>query len=83
MKCQHNLVTRSCVALIDYAIYELGLNSVEIDVATENTKSRAIPERLGFTQEGVLRDEMWLYDHHVDIVVYTILSKEWKNRGSR
>ena len=81
--CQGNgLVTRSCIALVDYAINELGLNRVEMHVAPENTKSRAIPERLGFTQEGILRQAAWQYDHYLDLVVYAMLSDEWKNKGS-
>ena len=77
--CQgHGLVTRSCIALIDYAINELGLNRVEIHVTPKNMKSRAIPERLGFIQEGILRRVAWQYDHYIDLVVYAMLSDEWK-----
>ena len=45
------LMTKSCRALIGYAFNELKLNRVEIRCATKNKRSRAIPERLGFTQE--------------------------------
>ncbi|WP_244897356.1 GNAT family N-acetyltransferase [Marinococcus halophilus] len=38
-----------------------------------------MPERLGFKQEGVLRQEHWLRDRYVDIVVYSLLNEEWKN----
>ncbi len=71
------LMTRSCEALIDYAFGELGLHKVEIRAATGNLRSRAVPERLGFFNEGVLRETEWLYDHYVDHVVYGLLSREW------
>src|SRR3712207_8983550 len=48
---------------------ELGLNRVSIACATENKKSCAIPERLGFRREGVQRQAEWLYDHFVDHVI--------------
>jgi ribosomal-protein-serine acetyltransferase len=65
--------------LVDYAFNELGLNRLEIRCATENTKSRAIPQRLGFKQEGTIRQAEWLYDHYVDLVVYGILASEWSD----
>jgi ribosomal-protein-serine acetyltransferase len=75
------LVTRACAALLPYLFDELGLNCVEIGCAVGNTRSGAIPERLGFTKEGVLRQREWLYDHFVDHVVYGLLASEWRQRG--
>ena len=73
------IVTKSCRALLDYAFDELGLNRVEVRCATGNRKSRAIPERLGFTEEGTIRQAQWVYDHFVDHVVYGMLSIEWRS----
>ena len=74
------LMTRACSAIVVHSFNALGLNRVEIRCATENKKSRAIPERLGFTQEGVLRQAQWLHDRLVDLVVYGMLAEEWKGR---
>ncbi len=71
------VMTQSCGAYIDHAFGALKLHRVEIRCAVENTKSRGIPQRLGFHVEGVIRDCEWLYDHFVDHVVYGILSPEW------
>ncbi len=71
------IMTNACKALITYAFVEYKLNRVEIHCASGNTRSRAIPERLGFTQEGILREAAWLYDHFVDHVVYGLLVREW------
>ena len=71
------LVTKACRALIAYAFTELKLNRVEIRCAPGNQKSCAIPKRLGFTEEGTLREVEWLYDHFVDLVVYGMLASEW------
>ncbi|MCU9611991.1 GNAT family N-acetyltransferase [Caldibacillus lycopersici] len=72
------IMTKTVEALITYAFDELKLNRVEICAAVENTKSRAIPERLGFKLEGVRRSAEWLYDHYVDHAIYGILANEWK-----
>lgn len=66
-------MTASCRALINRAFGELDLHRVMILCATENRRSRAIPERLGFTLEGVAREAEWLYDHFVDLAIYGLL----------
>lgn len=75
------MMTKACRAMVDYAFRELGLNRVEIRAASGNRGSRAIPERLGFTQEGIVRETEWLYDHFVDQVIYGILAKDWKGEA--
>ena len=71
------LMTEACRALVNHAFDEMELARVEIRCATQNKKSRAIPERLGFRQEGVARRAEWLYDHFVDLVIYSMLAAEW------
>ena len=53
------------------------MNRVTIQCATENTRSRAIPERLGFTFEGIVRETEWLYDRYVDHALYGLLRSEY------
>lgn len=55
-------ITEAIREITRYAIEELGMNRVEIRMSAGNTKSRAVPERLGFTFEGQLRND----DRHVD-----------------
>ncbi len=74
------IMTNCCRVLIDYAFTEFEINRVEIRVAVGNAKSKAIPQRLGFVQEGILRDAEWLYNHFVDSAVYSVLQREWKAR---
>ena len=71
------LMTMSCKCMVDYSFVTLGLNRVVIMGATENDRSRAIPERLGFIQEGTAREAEWLYDHFVDHAVYAMLRRHW------
>ncbi len=75
------LVGKSCHAFIDYAFNHLKLNRVEIRCDADNQKSRAVAERLGFTQEGIARESYWHRDHLVDTVVYAILASEWPSRN--
>lgn len=70
------IMTKSVAALTNYGFNELALNRIEIRVAEYNNASRSIPERLGYKQEGHLRDAEWLYDHYVDHIVYGMLKSE-------
>lgn len=74
------IMTRAARKLTEYAFDELGMNRVEIRCATGNMASRAVPERLGFTQEGILRQNFWKYDHWLDSVVYSMLAAEWEQK---
>jgi ribosomal-protein-serine acetyltransferase len=71
------IMTRSCRVLVDHAFNRFGLERVEIRAATGNVRSRAIPVRLGFRDEGVVRRAEWLYDHFVDHVVYAMSRDDW------
>ena len=77
------LVTRACRSLIDHGFEDLEFNRVEMRCAVENRRSRKIPEKLGFREEGILQQSGWLHDHFVDEVIYGLLASEWrKNKGS-
>ena len=72
-------ITKACRLLLDHAFGELHLNRVAIECAVENVKSRAIPERLGFAQEGVLRQAAKLPKGYADMVVYAMLAEDWNS----
>lgn len=74
----NGIMTKSCQALVDHAFEEYKMNRVAINVATENHKSQAISDRLGFKREGVIREAEWLYDHFVDHTVNALLRNEWE-----
>ncbi|MED4908455.1 GNAT family protein [Brevibacillus centrosporus] len=76
----NGLMTTAVAAYTDQLVFtSWGLEKITIMAATENYKSRSIPERLGFQLEGVLRRNEYLYDHFVDHAVYSLLRSEWKN----
>ena len=71
------IVTRSTARLTDYAFTDQDCNRVVLHCAVGNVKSRAVAERLGFVQEGILREAEWLNEHYVDLVVYSMLKSQW------
>lgn len=72
------IMIKCCKALIDYGFQKLELNRVTIKCATENIKSRALAEKLGFKLEGIIEQNEWLYNHFVDHAHYGMLKENWK-----
>lgn len=73
-------VTRAVRALVEIAFVELGVNRIAIRAGVENHRSRAIPERLGFTLEGVERGGGRGTHGYYDLNVYSMLRDEWLDR---
>jgi ribosomal-protein-serine acetyltransferase len=71
------IMTKACNAFINHAFNDLRLAKIEIGAATNNNKSRAIPERLGFTQEGIIRNYELLNNQYLDRVIYGLIKEEW------
>jgi len=71
------LVTRTARLFLHHGFGALDLHRIEIRAAAENHRSRAVPERLGFTQEAVLRGACKTAAGYLDLVVYAMLADEW------
>jgi len=72
------IITTACKILINKAFYEYSINRMVIRVAVGNIKSQAIPERLGFTHEGIERSGELIRGIFHDLSVYSMLKEEWK-----
>ncbi len=70
------IMTRAVQDLIALGFSNWAIQKVEIRCAVGNTKSRAIPERLGFTNEGTIRNAEKVYDQYYDHIVYGQLKDE-------
>ena len=73
------IVTKSCKAIILFGFHELMLNRIEIKCATGNIRSAAVAERLNFTKEGILREAELVNDQFIDLSLYSLLRKDWKD----
>jgi ribosomal-protein-serine acetyltransferase len=76
------LMTAAVTALLDYAFFEWDLHRVVIEVIVGNERSRAIPERLGFRQEAILREAKLVRGSHEDTRLYAMLAPEWTGGGA-
>ncbi|MFL5844992.1 MAG: GNAT family N-acetyltransferase [Solirubrobacteraceae bacterium] len=72
------VISRAVTALVDHAFGRWQLHRVEIDAAVDNVRSRAVPERLGFVEEGVRRHGERFGTEYRDLVVYSMLEPDWR-----
>ena len=64
------LTSKATQIVLNYSFNELKLKNIQIRCAVENKKSRAIPEKLGFSFLEIKEQSEWLYDHFVDHAIY-------------
>ena len=70
------IVLKSCKALINFCFNSLHLNRIEIKCGTGNSRSQAIPEKLRFTKEGVIRRGELVHGKLIDLNSYSLLREE-------
>ena len=58
------------------------LNRVEAHVHPDNRSSLVLLRRLGFVEEGCLREiGYWAGSHH-DLMLHSLLKREWRSGGA-
>jgi ribosomal-protein-serine acetyltransferase len=71
------LMTATVRALLDHAFGPWELHRVVIEAVVDNARSRAIPERLGFTEEGIAREAKRIRGRYEDAAIYAMLASDW------
>ncbi len=71
------VATRAATLAAGFAFRELGLDRIEILVASENAASRRVAGNLGAVREGVLRRRLRVGDISYDAVVFSLIRDEW------
>jgi ribosomal-protein-serine acetyltransferase len=75
------VMTQCCRFVVRYGFLTLDLHRIQIAAGTENRESRAIPERLNFKLEGILRGRENLYGTFIDHAMYSLLRSEFDAAG--
>jgi RimJ/RimL family protein N-acetyltransferase len=71
------LAVISCGILLDLAFDQLRLNRITTYYRSDNVATQKLITKLGFSQEGVLRQGWFSGGRYFDIVVVGILGEEW------
>lgn len=71
--------TEAAKLVTDYGFNELNYHRIMARAHGENKGSQRIWEKLGFTKEGELREQVYRQGEFTDAYLYGILEHEWSN----
>lgn len=72
------LMTEAVSAIVDFAFRDLGFHRIEANPFAENVASVKLLEKLGFKEEGRLRERHFFRDRYLDQLYFGILREEWR-----
>jgi RimJ/RimL family protein N-acetyltransferase len=74
----HGFMTEALAAVLDHGFARLDLHRVEADLDPRNAASRRLLLRLGFKEEGILRDRYRVAGEVSDTLWMGLLRPEWR-----
>ena len=69
--------SRAMAMVVDMAFNQLRLNRLTSYLREDNQASQKLTEKVGFTQEGLIRQGWFASGKHFDIVAIGLLREEW------
>jgi ribosomal-protein-serine acetyltransferase len=72
------ITSRAASALVTSVFAELGLKKVDLRTSVDNTRSRALAERLGFSFEGVQPAGLRFARRSDDVALYGMTASRWQ-----
>lgn len=70
------VATEATAALVRVGFEELGFHRLTLRIAVGNRASERVAEKLGFTREGVLREELLIRGRWTDHTLFALLEHE-------
>lgn len=80
---RRGICTEAVAHLLEIGFEELKLHRVTLRIAVGNRASERVAEKLGFLQEGTLREDVKIGSRWVDHTVWGLLDNEWKVERER
>jgi ribosomal-protein-serine acetyltransferase len=72
------ICTEAAGAILGQAFGSMGFHKVIMRIAVGNVASTRVAEKLGFTKEGTLREELLIRGNWVDHTLWSLLDREYQ-----
>jgi len=80
---RQGIMTEALDVIIAFGFTEMDLNRIDAVVLPENKASILLLEKLGFSQEGILKEyENWGNKGFVDVLMLSLLKKTWNLKSN-
>jgi ribosomal-protein-alanine N-acetyltransferase len=76
------IMTEALHTVVRFCFETMGLNRIQAIIPVENHRSMNLVRRLGFTKEGVLRQNSFFNGIYRDDACFSLLREEWKEIAS-
>jgi len=71
------IMAEAVAEIIRFGFEKMNLNRIECTIMPSNARSIRLVERLGFKQEGLLREHSYFNGKFYDDAVFSLLKREW------
>ena len=78
---RQGLMTEAAPPVISHCFTGLNVHRIEALIEPQNQPSRGLAAKLGFTEEGTLRDWLCVAGEFRSVVMYSLLPTEWMARA--
>jgi ribosomal-protein-alanine N-acetyltransferase len=80
---RQGVMTEVLTAVISFGFQRMNLNRVEALVMTGNTASEKVLTKLGFQQEGLLRQYAYFKEGFHDLSMFSLVRSEWQTTAAQ
>ena len=71
------IMTEALDAMLKFGFEDYGLNRIVAKVIIGNVRSIKVMQKLGFVQEGILRESLYKNGQYHDLLVFSLLKSEY------